>query len=70
LEDSQKEKIRESPIGKDVQAYLPNRIVVLDLRGQVLSDKVNGCTHIVCENKAMVRAGELNTSDPSSKCRK
>jgi hypothetical protein len=40
-----KGKIRERPIGKDIQAYLLNRLVVLVLREPVLSDKVNGCTH-------------------------
>lgn len=67
---SQKESFKGRPIGKDVQAYLPNRLVVLVLRELVLSDKVKGCTHVVSENKAMVGAGELSESDPLSKCRK
>lgn len=68
--DSRKVRFKGCPIGKGVQAYFSNRLVVLDLRGQVLSDKVKGLTHVVNENKAMVRAGELNSSDSSLKCRK
>jgi hypothetical protein len=68
--DSQKESFKDRPIGKAVQAYLPNRLVVLVLRGLVLSDKVKGSTHVVSENQAMVGAGELSESDPLSKCRK
>ncbi|MCX6252227.1 MAG: hypothetical protein NTX61_15940 [Bacteroidetes bacterium] len=68
--DSRKERFKGCPIGKDVQAYFSNRLVVLDLRGQVLNDKVKGFTHVVFEKKAMVRAGELNSSDSSLKCRK
>jgi len=70
LEVSHKGSHKDRPIGKDVQAYLPNRLVVLVLRELVLSDKVKGYTHVVYENKAMVRIGELSESDPSSKCRK
>lgn len=67
---SQKESFKGRPIGKGVQAHLQNRLVVLILRGLVLSDKVKGCTHVVSENQAMVRVGELSESDPLSKCRK
>ena len=35
-------KTDEWSIGKDVQAYLSNRLVVLTLHGLVLSDKVKG----------------------------
>jgi len=51
---SRKECNRGRPIGKGVQAHLPNRLVVLVLRELVLSDKVKGYTHVVNENKAMV----------------
>ena len=42
LEDSQKEDYKACPIGKDVQAYLSNRLLVLHFHGVVLSDKVKG----------------------------
>jgi hypothetical protein len=34
------ERTNEWTIGKDVQAYLSNRLVVLHFHGAVLSDKV------------------------------
>lgn len=37
-----KEGRKDWSIGKDVQAYLSNRLVVLHLHGAVLSDKVKG----------------------------
>jgi len=46
LEDSQKFRFKGWTIGKAVQAYLPNRLVVLVLREQVLNDKVKDCTLI------------------------
>lgn len=46
LEDSQEQGFKGWTIGKAVQAYLPNRLVVLVLREQVLNDKVKGSTHI------------------------
>lgn len=46
LEDSQKVRFKGWAIGKAVQAYLPNRLVVLVLRGLVLNDKVKSYTHI------------------------
>jgi len=46
LEDSQEQRFKGWTIGKAVQAYLPNRLVVLVLREQVLNDKVKGYTHI------------------------
>jgi hypothetical protein len=67
---SRKESHRGTPIGKGVQAHLPNRLVALVLRELALSDKVKGYTHVVNENKAMVWVGELSESDPTSKCRK
>ena len=42
MEDSQSGNDKGCSIGKDVQAYLSNRLVVLALRVQVLSDKVKG----------------------------
>jgi hypothetical protein len=42
MEGSQKRNIKGCSIGKAVQAYLSNRLVVLALRVQVLSDKVKG----------------------------
>ena len=46
LEDSREQRFKGWTIGKAVQAYLPNRLVVLVLREQVLNDKVKGYTHI------------------------
>jgi len=40
MEASQKYRFRDWTIGKDVQAYLPNRLVVLAFQEPVLSDKV------------------------------
>lgn len=38
----ERKELKERAINKDVQAYLLNRLVVLALKVQVLSDKVKG----------------------------
>ena len=42
MQASQSRNDKGCTIGKDVQAYLSNRLVVPDSKGQVLSDKVKG----------------------------
>ena len=44
LEDSREQRFKGWTMGKAVQAYLPNRLVVLVLREQVLNDKVKDYT--------------------------
>lgn len=54
LEDSQEQRFKGWTIGKAVQAYLPNRLVVLVLREQVLNDKVKDYTLICKREQVMV----------------
>ena len=59
----QSDDTQDWTIGKDVQAYLPNRLVVLLFHGVVLSDKVKSYPASCMARVRMVGAGELSASE-------
>lgn len=70
-EDSQKMKLKGWSIGKDVQAYFSNRLVVLLYKSKGIERQGQSKFILDCSSSdCMVCIQELNASEPLWTCRK